>query len=687
MPRPVDRTATYRPGLDGVRALAVVAVLGYHFGIPWMSGGLLGVGVFFTLSGFLITSILMSTWERTGRLGLQRFWVRRARRLLPALLVVLAVVLAATAVVERSMFSTRASESLSAAFYISNWTTIASDVSYFDRFGGPGPLDHLWSLAVEEQFYLLWPLVLLVMLGVIGLTNRRLIRWTFALAAASFVLLSVHAVPGFDNTRAYEGTDTRAGELLIGAAFAMICRPWIPRVRMPATGRIITDGAGVAALAVVVWMMVSTTQYSMQLYHGGLLLLALSTAVLVSVVSLPESLLGRVLGVAPLRWVGERSYGIYLWHLPLVAFMPSFVRDTSYVASLLLFALTLAIAALSWEHIENPIRTHGVRGALRNYTSAGSLVGIANKRLASTRQLPDLLTGTAAVAMFAVVSLSIVGVMSGPSPRDIPSASVLAGSEVDGVIKTHQQFGPTKAGKSGQHKTRRQQDPEQTDTPDAASARSPHAKAALKGDTSCSAVVHIGDSTSIGLMSASYLPRRERIDAQYRRVGVADVETDISGARSIVETYKGEPNAFEATKARIDDGYDGCWVFAMGTNDTANQYVGGVVSMHDRIERIMDEIDGRPALWLSVKSLLSSGPWADSQMEKWNDALVQASQHYPNMRIYDWRRQVKDGWFSSDGIHFTSHGYQQRGHRIADALALAFPARSGPSRDVMVAPR
>jgi hypothetical protein len=189
-------------------------------------------------------------------------------------------------------------------------------------------------------------------------------------------------------------------------------------------------------------------------------------------------------------------------------------------------------------------------------------------------------------------------------------------------------------------------------------------------------------------MSPSYLPNRaDRVAAQYRRVGIRDVETDISGARSIVEVYKGEPNAFEATKARIDDGYDGCWVYAMGTHDTANQYVGGVVPLADRIARIMDLIDGQPALWLTAKTRLSTGPWADEEMRKWNDALVRVAKRHTNMRIYDWRRQVKDGWFSSDGIHLTAHGYEERGRRIADAVALAFPADAAASASSLVAPR
>ena len=163
MPRPAGSETSYVPGLDGIRAIAVAAVVGYHLGAPWLPGGLLGVGVFFTLSGYLITTILITAWDRIGDLDLRHFWLRRARRLLPALIMVLIVVLVATPVLDNEVLPERGIEALAALFYVSNWITIASDVSYFQRFSGPGPLDHLWSLAVEEQFYLLWPLLLLLL--------------------------------------------------------------------------------------------------------------------------------------------------------------------------------------------------------------------------------------------------------------------------------------------------------------------------------------------------------------------------------------------------------------------------------------------------------------------------------------------------------------------------------------------
>jgi hypothetical protein len=186
-------------------------------------------------------------------------------------------------------------------------------------------------------------------------------------------------------------------------------------------------------------------------------------------------------------------------------------------------------------------------------------------------------------------------------------------------------------------------------------------------------------------MDPSYQPDpKARIDAQYRRIGVTRFVPDIRGARSIVERYKGQPNAEEAVLARTSKGYAGCWVLAMGTNEAANQYVGGVVPLDDRIDLLMKPIGDRPVMWLTVKTLKSSGPYGDAQMQKWNAALVRACARYPNMRVYDWRAEVQDRWYIPDRIHFSTAGYAQRATRIANAFATAFPAGGPPAPGCLV---
>ncbi|HKE68325.1 MAG TPA: acyltransferase family protein [Nocardioidaceae bacterium] len=665
------------PGLDGLRALAVIAVLGYHFAIPQMGGGLLGVSIFFTLSGFLITGILVSTWERTGGLELRRFWLHRARRLLPALVVVLVVVLTVTAITDAAALSKRWSEAVSALFYVNNWATISGGGSYFDYFAGPRPLEHLWSLSIEEQFYLVWPLLLLLLMWRFSGRLVDVAKITIGLAAASFIAMAILAQPALDNTRAYEGTDTRAGELLIGAALALIYRPSRVRARPPIGARILVDTVGIAALFVMLWMVVSTSFYSLSLYRGGFLLLAVATALVVAVVSYPGSLLGSAFAVPPLRWVGERSYGIYLWHMPVVAFTPpSLLKGVSVPLVVLQVTLTFALAALSWRLIENPIRQHGFIDALRRPVASTSL-------LAPTPPTPTrgglVLTAAAVVALtscsFIVKPDDGIGTDSMASADGAP----LPPAQSDGDRNHHaDKADPSRSDDSGdtEHRSDSQQSDTQQQTDDGGS---------MSWETSCDSVVHVGDSTSIGLMDPAYgLRPRQRIDAQYHKVGVENVDTDILGARSIVEHYHDQPNAQEATAARMDDGYDGCWVFAMGTNEVANQAVGGVTPLDERIDLLMNEIDGQPAMWLTVKTMLSSGPWANDEMEKWNDALRDACDRYPNLRVYDWASEVHDGWYIPDGIHFTTPGYAQRAKRTARALAVAYPFEGSPSSDCFV---
>jgi peptidoglycan/LPS O-acetylase OafA/YrhL len=682
MPRPAGSEARYLPGLDGVRALAVAAVGGYNLGAPWLPGGLLGVGVFFTLSGYLITTILITTWNRRGDLDLRHFWLRRARRLLPALIMVLIVVLVATPVLDNDVLPERGIEALAALLFVSNWITIASDVSYFQRFSGPGPLDHLWSLAVEEQFYLLWPLLLLLLLKTQRGRLDRMALVTLGLAAVSFVLMLLLSAPGFDNSRAYAGTDARAGGLLIGAALAMVWPPTQLAGKITANRRLIVDLLGGAALVIIVAMFVLTNEYSMWHYRGGILLLSLATAVLVGAVVHPASVVGPVLGVLPLRWIGERSYGIYLWHLPVVAFMPQAVLATRpLVRAGVQLALIILLSTMSWALLENPVRRHGLIGALgqRRYELLAATADANSSDTPRVRtRAPAIISGAVALLLIATASLTATAALR---PPDVPQAE-----EPPAEISLEAPPLPTDTGD------------DQQDLPDQSvlsETRAGGHAASLVNDTpkarefqtSCSQVVHIGDSTSIGLMSSAYQPNKENwVDAQYRKVGVDDVKTDIAGARSIVERWHHQPNAPDAVQAELDRGYQGCWVIAMGTNEAANQAVGGPVRSNERIDLIMKQIGTHPVLWLTVKTQKSRGPYANREMRKWNAALLDGCSRYHNMRVYDWAGQVEDGWFINDGIHFTTRGYKERGKRIAQALATAFPEQGSSPDECLITP-
>jgi hypothetical protein len=203
-------------------------------------------------------------------------------------------------------------------------------------------------------------------------------------------------------------------------------------------------------------------------------------------------------------------------------------------------------------------------------------------------------------------------------------------------------------------------------------------RASSDTSTSCDDVVYIGDSTSVGMVSPSYLPDpAQRLDAHYARVGVISQHIEISGARSIVETLSGEANGEEVARQLVTEGFRGCWVIALGNNDTANVYMGSQVGRMDRIERMMSVVGNQPVLWVNVKTLLESGPYSEANMELWGRTLEEACARYPNMRVFDWASVADSSWFISDGTHFTSEGYAERARLIADSLVHAFPTSGG----------
>ena len=354
----------YRPALDGLRAVAVVAVMLYHGGVSWAGGGFLGVDVFFVLSGFLITSLLVQEWSRTGRIALRAFWWRRARRLLPAMMVVL-VAVAGYALVASSSQPHLRGDSLATLGYVSNWWFIESGQSYFDQFMEPSPLRHTWSLAIEEQFYIAFPLLLVALFGRLrlGIQGVRLVLFSAALGSAA--LMAVLYEPLADPSRVYYGTDTRLQALLLGAVLALIPSvnfqgtPLYSQVRgrwvrLPGWGLL-----GWAALGGLLVMFTLARELAPWMYRGGFLLAAVLSGVLIAAVSKsPESALGRSLSWRPVVAIGVVSYGLYLWHWPVYVAVSHERTGLDGPALLALrFALTGLLAFLSFRFVEEPVRT------------------------------------------------------------------------------------------------------------------------------------------------------------------------------------------------------------------------------------------------------------------------------------------------------------------------------------------
>ncbi len=355
MSRPQDKRFPYLPGIDALRALAVLAVFLYHAGVGWMPGGFLGVDVFFVISGYLITSLLLGEYRRGGHIRLGQFWLRRARRLLPAVGVFIAVTMVAAAILEPGRMDQLRGDAISSLLYFANWHFILGHQSYFEQFQTPSLFRHLWSLSVEEQFYLFWPLVFAAGMTLFG--RRRLLVGVLAGALGSVALAWVLFHPGADASRVYYGTDTHAVGLLAGVALALVWSPLELRGRRvgPLVGPLL-DAVGVVALGYVVLSFVHVHDYDLALYHGGYLWLALFTAILLACVAHPAARLGRLLGQPPLLWLGLRSYSFYLWHWPVLALTRPGV-DVSLPRGVLIplqLAAVLVLADLSYRFVELP---------------------------------------------------------------------------------------------------------------------------------------------------------------------------------------------------------------------------------------------------------------------------------------------------------------------------------------------
>lgn len=349
----------YMPGLDGVRAVAVIAIIIYHLNPQWLSGGFLGVDTFFVISGYLITSLLLTEYHNTGKIELMSFWLRRVKRLIPAVLfLVMGVIVLSLIFMPTEIQKVRA-DSIAAIFYVSNWWYIMQNVDYFEQFAVQ-PLKHLWSLAIEEQFYLVFPIVLLSLLSFI----RRLksIRIIFLiLLVISMIAMMVLYIPNENVARVYFGTDTRIQTLLMGVLLALVWPPFQLKAKVNRQMRTMIDTAGVVGLAILFICFKFVSETNSILYYGGFFLISTVTLLVIASSVHPSGYFAKFLGNKVFTFIGSRSYSLYLWHYPIIVlihhqFVQGQIPPLVYVVEILLMVL---MAEFSYKFIEQPFRKEG----------------------------------------------------------------------------------------------------------------------------------------------------------------------------------------------------------------------------------------------------------------------------------------------------------------------------------------
>ncbi|HEC2172892.1 TPA: acetyltransferase [Staphylococcus delphini] len=349
----------YMPGLDGIRAVAVIAIIIYHLNPQWLWGGFLGVDTFFVISGYLITSLLLTEYHNTGKIELTSFWLRRVKRLIPAVLFLVMGVLVLTLIFMPTEIQKVRADSIAAIFYVSNWWYIMQNVDYFEQFAVQ-PLKHLWSLAIEEQFYLVFPIVLLSLLSFI----RRLksIRIIFLiLLVISMITMMVLYVPNENVARVYFGTDTRIQTLLMGVLLALVWPPFQLKAKVNRKMRMMIDTAGVVGLAILFICFKFVSETNSILYYGGFFLISAVTLLVIASSVHPSGYFAKFLGNKVFTFIGSRSYSLYLWHYPIIVlihhqFVQGQIPPLVYVVEILLMVL---MAEFSYKFIEQPFRKEG----------------------------------------------------------------------------------------------------------------------------------------------------------------------------------------------------------------------------------------------------------------------------------------------------------------------------------------
>ncbi len=635
-PRTVDRLP-YLPGLDGLRALAVVAVMIYHANHEWLSGGFLGVEVFFVISGYLITLLLIGEFDRNGRIQLGQFWRRRFRRLLPALFVMLAGLAIFMTIFRRTPMGRTRGDFAGGIFYSSNWYQIVVGQGYTANEAFV-PLRHLWSLAVEEQFYLLWPLVMVaILLRWSGRALPRVALWLVGISIGITVMMGllfssgdVAATCTADqrqgywtlfgrciniNEALYLGTFTRAGGLLLGAAFAMVWRPaMLMRGRLK-NKSILLDVVGVIGLVALGWLMTTMwlsenghafgIRFDSELFRGGFFLTGLATLAVICAVTHQRSALGRFLGIPIINWVGTRSYGLYLYHWPIYQIIRGEAGQPLSISQFVLaLILTIPITEASYRFVELPIRQGRLAEVLHDHRRRSPDVYKRRRRLVGIAVAAVALVGFAGVSIAKAPNKCV-----GQVECDLAEAS--AGTD---TIVT----------------------PESPPTATTVPVATPDGTDAIPQTTQ--------STTSTSSTTSTTLPLDQRPPMAIGESVMLGAKAQLEAKGFVVdaaESRQGKDLVNELTQLRAAGRLGNTVVIHIGTNGEVSDETFAAIMANLPPEEV------KAVCFLTVKA---DRPWIEGN----NGRIVGLQSSYPNVHVGYWDGLVPTEGMASDGIHFKS---------------------------------
>ncbi len=628
----------------------MLAVLAFHAGANWLPAGFLGVDIFFVVSGFLITTLLVREQERSGKIALGRFWLRRAGRLLPALLLMLAGTIAYLALAAPGLVARFWEDVRFALLFVANWDFVVRDIPYFVRWE-PSLGTHLWSLAVEEQFYLLWPLLAGLVLRIGGV--RGLAMAAGGLALVSALLMGLLYVPFGDASRIYFGTDTHAFGLATGAVLGCLLHMY----PSGAGGRArLRESLGCMALVLVIAAMILLHEWDGFLYRGGYLVMAVLAGVVTFAATADEGLLVAALGWRPIRWIGRRSYAIYLWHWPLLLvpgppleLAGGPVELPDWLGLGLRTALVFAAAAISWQFVESPLRSAVSAATRAPVSGARGLAGILRGNLASAR----LGTGTAVACLAGILVLG--GLASGGAfeqSKNQIAVQIEANVELLAASQRARVF----------DKPPRQTDP--IPEPDGDAPAAPKSTNPLKVVAFSSDVVAIDYVPSLGLAP----PRPTVIPPQLRVLAIGD--SVMLGAADVLLESLPQLEIEAAVSTQFLDGITrirseielpygerpGVIVLHLGTNGIFDpSYVDELRDFTNRLRRLVVINIRAPRAW-----------------EKFvNEQLAQVAD-LQKVKFIDWHQASAEqpDWLADDRVHLTDTGKRAYAALIAHAISL-----------------